>query len=129
MGSARAASHDVALKAGPADAGAPSREEAQPLARPAGEAEDTGGCAALDGRSDRKGYARRLQDGAQAKPSERYRPRTYAAKEARFFSVLLNCNRFAFWRQVSSEKRSAVSSHSPTGPRLTRQEFAAATLQ
>jgi hypothetical protein len=31
------------MKADPAGAGAPSREEAQALARPAGNAEDTGG--------------------------------------------------------------------------------------
>jgi len=31
------------MKADPAGAGAPSREEAKPLARPAGDAEDTGG--------------------------------------------------------------------------------------
>lgn len=51
VGSAGPRSPFAAMKADPAGAGAPSREEAQPLARPAGEAEDTGGCAALDGRA------------------------------------------------------------------------------
>ena len=42
-----------------AGAGAPSREEAKALARPAGAAEDTGAAAALDGGSARKGQASR----------------------------------------------------------------------
>jgi hypothetical protein len=64
MGSAGPRSPFAALKAGPADADAPPREEAPPLARPAGEAEDSGGGAALDGTSDRRGHASRPTGGA-----------------------------------------------------------------
>jgi hypothetical protein len=42
MGSAGPRSPFAAMKADPAGAGAPSREEAKALARPAGAAEDTG---------------------------------------------------------------------------------------
>ena len=49
-----------------AGAGAPSREKAKALARPAGAAEDTGAAAALDGRSARKGQASPAERGAQA---------------------------------------------------------------
>lgn len=66
LGSAGPRSPFAAMKADPAGASAPSREEAQPLARPAGAAEDTGGCAALDGKSDRRGHASRPPPGAQA---------------------------------------------------------------
>ena len=67
MGSARAASHDAALRADPAGAGAPSREEAKALARPAGAAEDSGTAAALDGKAPAKAtQAVRKAIGAQA---------------------------------------------------------------
>ena len=54
MGFVRAVSPDTALRADPAGAGAPSRDEAKALARPAGAAEDSGATAALDGRAPAK---------------------------------------------------------------------------
>ena len=75
MGSAGPRSPFAALKAGAAGAGAPSREEAQPLARPAGEAEDTGGCAALDGRSARRGHASRHRRRAGRAQQREARPK------------------------------------------------------
>ena len=67
MGSARAAWHDAALRADPAGAGAPSREEAKALARPAGAAEDSGAAAALDGKAPAKAtQVDRTAGGAQA---------------------------------------------------------------
>ena len=66
MGSAGPRSPFAALKAGPAGAGAPSREEAKPLARPAGEAEDSGGCAALDGGAPAEATQAARRGGAQA---------------------------------------------------------------
>ena len=57
-----------------AGAGAPSREEAKALARPAGAAEDTGAAAALDGGSARRGQAsRRSRRAGGAKPAQHRR--------------------------------------------------------
>lgn len=57
-----------------AGAGAPSREEAKALARPAGAAEDTGAAAALDGRSACRGQAsQRSWRAGGAKPAQHRR--------------------------------------------------------
>lgn len=57
-----------------AGAGAPSREEAKALARPAGAAEDTGAAAALDGGSTRRGQAsQRSRRAGGAKPAQHRR--------------------------------------------------------